>query len=67
MKPVWVAVAGLGLWVGAARGQGCSQCRESVGQTPERTRAAYRHGIEVLVGAVACVAGATVVVVRRFR
>jgi hypothetical protein len=64
---VWAVVVGLGLWVGAARGQGCSQCRESVGQTPERTRLAYRRGIEVLVGAVVCVAGATVVVVRKFR
>ncbi len=67
MKLVCVAVVGVGLCFGAARGQGCSQCRESVGQTPERTRLAYRRGIEVLVLAVGCVAGATVVVVRRFR
>lgn len=67
MKILWLALMVVGLWLGVARGQGCSQCRESLGQTPERTRLAYRHGIEVLVLAVGCVAGATLVVVRRFR
>jgi hypothetical protein len=53
--------------MGSAYGQGCNQCRESVGQTPLRTQAAYRHGIEVMVAAAACVCGATVLVARRFR
>jgi hypothetical protein len=52
---------------GTARAQGCSQCREAVGQTPNATQRAYRHGIEVLVAAAVCVCGATAVVVRRFR
>jgi hypothetical protein len=52
---------------GSAHAQGCSQCREAVGQTPSGTQRAYRHGIEVLVAAAVLVFGATVVVVRRFR
>jgi hypothetical protein len=50
-----------------ARGQGCSQCRDQVGQTPERTQQAYRRGIGVLIAAVGLVCGATVLVARTFR
>jgi hypothetical protein len=50
-----------------ARGQGCSQCREAVGQPPARTQQAYRRGIEVIVLAAGGVCAATVLVARRFR
>jgi len=50
-----------------ASGQGCSQCREAVGQTPLRTQQAYRRGIEVIVLAAGCVCSATALVARRFR
>jgi hypothetical protein len=51
----------------SAKAQGCSQCREAVGQTPARTQQAYRRGIEVLVLAAGCVCAATMVTVQRFR
>jgi hypothetical protein len=64
----WLPVVLLAVALGAdARGQGCSQCREAVGQTPAATQRAYRRGIGVLLAAVACVCGATVVVIRQFR
>jgi F0F1-type ATP synthase membrane subunit c/vacuolar-type H+-ATPase subunit K len=67
MKGWWLGIA-LGLALcGSAGGQGCSQCRESVGQTPERTQRAYRRAIVVMVVAAGCVCGATVMAVRRFR
>ena len=50
-----------------ATAQGCSQCRESVGQTPARTQQAYRRGIVVMVLAGAVVFTSTLVVLRRFR
>ena len=55
------------LIAGSARGQGCSQCREAVGQTPARTQHAYRAGIIVLATAATCVCGATALVIRRYR
>jgi predicted RecA/RadA family phage recombinase len=51
----------------AAHGQGCSQCRDQVGQTPQRTQQAYRRGIVVLIAAVGVICGATVLVARRYR
>jgi hypothetical protein len=56
-----------GISAGTAHAQGCSQCREAVGQQPVATQKAYRDGILVLLGAVAAVCGATLLVVRRFR
>ena len=50
-----------------AHAQGCSQCKESVGQTPARTQKAYRESIALMVVAAGCVCGATFVVTRRFR
>ena len=50
-----------------AFGQGCSQCRESVGQTPLKTQQAYRRGIAVMVVAGAAVFAGTLVGVRKFR
>jgi hypothetical protein len=49
-----------------AGAQGCSQCREAVGQTPARTQAAYRRGIVVLMVAGLSVFGAGLVAIRRF-
>lgn len=66
MKWVWGLLLAMALG-GTARAQGCSQCREAVGQTPAQTQRAYRRGIFVLVAAVGCLCGATVVVIRRFR
>ena len=59
----------LGLLLGTvtALSQGCSQCRESVGQTPPRTQKAYREAISVLAVAATFVCGATVLMIRRFR
>ena len=58
---LWLAGAALGLVMTAgAAGQGCSQCREQVGQTAARTQQAYRRGIGVLMLGVGCVAGAMV-------
>ena len=50
-----------------AQAQGCSQCREAVGQTPARTQEAYRRGIIVLVLAGAGVFGMSLLAIRRFR
>lgn len=66
MRALCVAVL---LWAGCvgAQAQGCSQCRETVGQTPARTQTAYRRAILLLVGAGAAVFGAGVVVARKYR
>jgi hypothetical protein len=47
--------------------QGCSQCREAVGQTPAQTQAAYRRAIVLMVLASATVFTAGVLTLRRFR
>jgi hypothetical protein len=51
----------------AAHAQGCSQCREAVGETPAATRAAYRRAIIVMVAAGTTVFAAALVTFRRFR
>ena len=50
-----------------AHPQGCSQCRESIGQTPIRTQTAYRRAITLMVIASGSVFTAGVVLLRRFR
>ena len=50
-----------------AHPQGCSQCRETIGQTPARTQSAYRKAIVVLVIAGTGLFTASVLVMRRFR
>lgn len=50
-----------------ARGQGCSQCAQAIGQTPPETRRAYRRAISVLVISGAAVFGAGAVALKRFR
>ena len=47
--------------------QGCSQCRESVGQTPARTQTAYRRAILLMLAAGATVFTGGLVALRRFR
>ena len=47
--------------------QGCSQCREAVGETPAATRAAYRRAIIVMVAAGTTIFAAALVTFRRFR
>ncbi len=51
----------------AASAQGCSQCREAVGQTPPRTQAAYRAAIVVMVTGGASVFGVGILLLRRYR
>ena len=47
--------------------QGCSQCRETVGQAPPRTQTAYRRGIAVLGLAATGLFATTLLVGRRFK
>ncbi len=47
--------------------QGCSECREQVGQAPMRTQIAYRRAIVLMVVAGGGVFAAGVVAMRRFR
>ena len=51
----------------AAHPQGCSECREQVGQTPMRTQKAYRRAIGLMVVAGGGVFAAGIVAMRRFR
>ncbi len=55
--------AGLGM----ARGQGCSQCRDTVSQTNQAVQASYRGAIAGMITAAAGVVTAGVLVLRRFR
>ena len=50
-----------------AHSQGCSQCRETIGQTPAKTQTAYRRAIVLLVVAGGGVFGAALVALKRFR
>jgi hypothetical protein len=50
-----------------AHPQGCSECRESVGQTPTRTQTAYRRAILLMVVASGSIFTAGVVILKRFR
>ena len=52
---------------GTARAQGCSECREQVGQSPARTQTAYRRAITLMVVAGGGIFAAGVVAMRRFR
>ena len=47
--------------------QGCSQCREAVGQTPARTQAAYRRAIALMVVAGSSIFTAALFTLKRFR
>lgn len=60
-------VLGLSLWCCAAFGQGCSQCRDTVAQTPPGVQASYRDAIGVIMGGVSVVLGAGFWVFRRLR
>ncbi len=47
--------------------QGCSQCREAVGQAPARTQAAYRRAIALMVVAGSGIFTAALFTLKRFR
>ncbi len=51
----------------SASAQGCSQCRETVGQTPVRTQTAYRRAILLMVFAGGSIFTAGIFVLRRYR
>jgi len=61
-----ILLAGLSLAV-PAHSQGCSQCRDAVGQTPAQTQTAYRRAITLMVVAGATVFAAGMVTLKRFR
>lgn len=64
---VWV-LAGVLLFGGTSLyGQGCSQCRDNVQQTPPRVRAAYRQAITLMVGTALVLFVGVLVVARRVR
>jgi len=50
-----------------ARSQGCSQCREAVGQTPARTQTAYRNAIILMLAAGSIVFAGALLTLKRFR
>ncbi len=50
-----------------AHAQGCSQCREAVGQTPARTQRAYRRAITLMTFAGGTIFVGSIVAFRRFR
>lgn len=50
-----------------AHAQGCSQCRETIGQAPRQTQAAYRHAITAMTVAAGTLFLASIFVLKRFR
>ena len=50
-----------------AHPQGCSQCRETIGQAPARTQLAFRHAITAMMVAASSVFLASIFVFKRFR
>ncbi len=50
-----------------AHPQGCSECRESVGQTPARTQTAYRRAILLMITASGTIFISAVLLLRRHR
>ena len=60
-------LAAMFLTPAAINAQGCSQCRETMGQAPARTQNAYRRAIILMVVAGSSVFGAGLVALRRFR
>ena len=61
------AIALLLLTAIAARGQGCSQCRDTVSQTNPAVQSSFRLAIGIMLGSVLAIGTAGVVVIRRFR
>jgi hypothetical protein len=53
--------------IAPAYSQGCSQCREAVGQTPAATQSAYRRAIILMIVAGTTVFTAGLVALKRFR
>jgi len=50
-----------------ARAQGCAQCRDNTAAMPERTRAAYRHAILLMISTAGALFAGTVVLFKRQR
>ena len=50
-----------------AHSQGCTQCRETMGQTPARTQSAYRRAITLMTVAGSTVFLASLFALKRFR
>jgi hypothetical protein len=48
-------------------GQGCSQCRDNIQQTPARVQAAYRQAITLMAGTALVLFVGVLVVARRVR
>jgi hypothetical protein len=60
-------IAALALGAGAARAQGCAQCRDDVRAAPLPVQQAYRHAIELLAISGLGVFAGGVLVLRRYR
>ncbi len=62
-----IATASLSALSATAHPQGCSQCKESIAQSPPATRRAYRNAIATLTLAATGVCTATALCLRRYR
>ncbi|HZL26558.1 MAG TPA: copper resistance protein CopC [Acidobacteriaceae bacterium] len=67
MKLLLFPIAALALSAGAARAQGCAQCRDDVRAAPLPVQQAYRHAIELLAISGLGVFAGGVLVLRRYR
>ncbi|HEY5328355.1 MAG TPA: copper resistance protein CopC [Acidobacteriaceae bacterium] len=67
MKLLLFLIAALALSAGAARAQGCAQCRDDVRAAPLPVQQAYRHAIELLAISGLGVFAGGVLVLRRYR
>jgi len=67
VKLLLFPIAALALSAGAARAQGCAQCRDDVRAAPLPVQQAYRHAIELLAISGLGVFAGGVLVLRRYR
>jgi len=67
VKLLLFLIAALALSAGAARAQGCAQCRDDVRAAPLPVQQAYRHAIELLAISGLGVFAGGVLVLRRYR
>ena len=63
----WLVLLLCLLSVSYAGAQGCSQCREAVGQSPAAVQRGYRRGILCMVIAAGTLGTASALTLRRFR
>ena len=66
LRPILFAVLLALAFTTPAHPQGCSDCRESLNQTPMRTQTAYRRAIVLMVLAGTGVFSAALLALRRF-